>query len=1090
MSKVKSIEEEYKLLSQEEQILLRPDTNLGSVIDQEKAIWAVKDVNDLKNIKIEKQNLTYKPAFIKLFDEILTNASDHYHRGGGVKNIKVTIDKDFTINVWNDGKGIPVVKHKEHDKWLPEMLLGHLNSGSNYDDTQERYGAGRNGLGSSLVSLFSSKFVIDCADGTNSYYQELSNNLKEKSTPKIKSSSKSYTSVTYTADFKRLPIKGLEEATLKIFLKRVIDIAAYNPKIKVYFNDNLIEINNIKDWAEMHLDAEDELFVENVNDKWQLALSEAKGDTFDQCSIVNGNTTWQGGTHVDYVMNQIVKRLTTDLTKGNKGIKIRPTDIKNKFHLFLVSRIANPIFDSQTKENLSLKIEDNFELSDKLYKALMKSKIIENILQWVQMKEQMELNKMNKKSAGKTLRIDKLVDAHKAGTSEGYKCSIILGEGDSACGSAITGISVVGREYYGVFPLKGKPLNVRDVKTSKITENDEIQKILQIIGLVPGKKYTDLTELRYGKLVFMTDADLDGTSIKGLLINMIHHFWPELLELGFCYEFITPIVIAKKGKEIKEYYDLLKYKQDKDQNKLVGWYCKYYKGLGTISAVEIKDMFRNLPKHLIRFNYVEKRDSERIDMLFKKDRVQDRKDWLLGYKGELIPDKLGKNNEINDFIDNEHIQFSNYDNIRSIPNTIDGLKPSQRKIMYAAFKKLGTTEKEEMKVAQFGAYTAEQTHYAHGENSLMMAIVNMAQNFIGVNNLPLLYPSGNFGNRRNPNSDASPRYIFTYLNPLTNLIFRKEDESILNWKYEDDQRIEPEFYLPIIPMLLINGTEGIGTGWSTHIPKYNPLDLIKIIKKKIEKPTIKYKINPDYQNYKGELDYNPENNSYISKSVYQKTRKGILITELPIDVWTEKYISFLDKLCDEKKIKNYIDNSTDIDIHIEVMLHDDTKQAEIESLLKLTNSISLNNMHSFIGTKMHKWDSTEQLLDTWFDIRLKYYAQRKASWVKVLEEKFSKMNYILTFIKFVIEGDIIINNRKKDAIVKDLTDMEFEQINDSFDYLLNIPIYHFTKEKYEEFKLAAKELKEELKLYKSLQPQDIWVNDLSDLETALKKAGY
>jgi len=1090
MSKKISIEEEYKLLSQEEQILLRPDTTVGSVIEQEKTMWAVKDINNLSNIKIRKQNLKYTPAFLKLFDEILTNASDHVQRGGGVKNIKVNITKDWEISVWNDGKGIPVTKHKEHNIWLPEMLLGRLNSGSNYNDTDERYGAGRNGLGSGLVSLFSSKFIIDCADGKNSYYQVISNNAKTRSTPLVKSSTKSYTCVTYTTDFSRIPVKGYDEATLKLCIKRVIDIAAYNPNVKVYFNDTLININNIKDWCALHTEEDAELFTEIINDKWTIGLTKSNTDAFENCSIVNGNTTWVGGTHVDYIMNQIVKRLIEDLTKGNKGIKLKASDIKNSFHLFLVSKIANPIFDSQTKENLSIKIEDKIELSDKLYKQLMKSEIIQSILEWVQMKEQMELNKMNKKSGGKTIRVEKLVDAHKAGTNEGYKCNLLLCEGDSAVQTALAGLASVGREYYGAFPLKGKVLNVRDVKVSKITENDEIQKILQIIGLVPGKKYTSVAELRYGKVIFMTDADVDGTSIKGLLINFIHKFWPELLELGFCFEFITPIVIAKKGKDIKEYYNLSNYHKDKDNGKLNGFIIKYYKGLGTIKSEEIKEMFKNLPKHLIKFNYIDERDADKIDMLFKKERVTDRREWLLSYNGEIVPDKFGKPNDINDFIDNEFIQFSNADNIRSIPNMIDGLKPSQRKIMFAAFKKLGTTEKEEIKVAQFGAYTAEVSAYHHGEVSLMQAIVGMAQNFVGSNNIPLLYPSGQFGTRRNPDASASPRYIFTYLNPITKLIFRKEDEQILNNLTEDGQIIEPDFYLPIIPTLLINGSEGIGTGWSTNIPKFNPLSLIKVIKKKLEKPTIKYNINPDFQNWTGELDWNDEKKCYITKGTWQKSKKGILITELPINVWTEKYITFLDSLCDDKKIRNYIDNSTDNTIHIEVILTDDTKTTEIEGLLRLTSNISLNNMHTFLDNKIVKWDTTEDMLNKWFDIRLEYYSKRKKSWISVLEAQYEKYYNILCFLKAVIDGDIVINNRKKDQIIKDMKEMEFLEINGNFDYLLNIPIYHFTKEKYDEYKAMAKAMKQELAEYKAMNPETIWLKDLEELETALKKAGY
>jgi DNA topoisomerase II len=1090
MAVTKKIEEIYKKVSQEDHVLLRPDTYVGSTLVQEKSVWAVKNTEDLAKIEITKQSLKYIPAFLKLFDEILTNASDHVQRNSGVKTIKVTVTPDFKISVWNDGAGIPIQMHKEHNVYVPELIFGHLLTGSNYDDTEERFGAGRNGLGSKLVSIFSKKFVIDCADGKKSYYQELNNNLKIKTTPSIKPSTKSYTCITYTTDFERLPIKGLEKDTMKLFVKRVIDIAAYNPKVKVYFNETLININSMTDWCKLHLHESDELFIEQLSDKWAIGLSQSRNDNFEQCSIVNGNTTWQGGTHVDFIMNQIIKRLIEDLTKGNKGIKIKPSDIKSKFHLFLISKIANPTFDTQTKETLTIKIEDRVDLSDKLYKQLLKSEIIQSILEWVQMKEQMELNKMNKKSGGKTVRVEKLVDAHKAGTGEGYKCNLLLCEGDSAVQTALAGLAAVGREYYGAFPLKGKVLNVRDVKVSKITENDEIQKILQIVGLVPGKKYSSVAELRYGKVIFMTDADVDGTSIKGLLINFIHKFWPELLELGFCFEFITPIVIAKKSKDVKEYYNLSNYLQEKEKGKLEGYTIKYYKGLGTIKSEEIKEMFKNLPKHLIKFNYIEDRDSDKIDMLFKKERVTDRREWLLSYKGEIVPDKFGKPNDINDFIDNEFIQFSNADNIRSIPNMIDGLKPSQRKIMFAGFKKLGTTEKDETKVAQFGAYTAEVSAYHHGEVSLMKAIVGMAQNFVGSNNIPLLYPSGQFGTRRNPDASASPRYIFTYLNPLTKLIFRKEDEQILNYLNEDGQIIEPDFYLPIIPTLLVNGSDGIGTGWSTNIPKFNPLSLIKVIKKKLEKPTIKYNINPDFQNWTGELDWNDDKNCYVSKGVWQKGKKGILITELPIDVWTEAYIAFLDKLCDEKKIRNYIDNSTDNSIHIEVILTDDTKSTEIESLLKLTNNISLNNMHTFLDNKIIKWSTTEDMLNKWFDIRLEYYSARKKSWISVLEKQYERYYNILCFLKAVIDGDVVINNRKKDQIIKDMTEMEFLEINGNFDYLLNIPIYHFTKEKFDEYKALAKDMKQELAEYKAMKPGDIWLKDLEELEAALKKAGY
>lgn len=1090
----KSVEQIYQKLTPEEHVLKRPDTYVGSVLMQEKEVWTVEDYNfdteNINDLKISKSTIKYTPALLKLFDEILTNASDHAQRNEGVKNIKVNIDKNWKITIWNDGNGIPVQIHKEHNIYIPELIFGHLHTGSNYDDTEERFGAGRNGLGSKLVSLFSKEFIIDCADGKKSYYQELINNNSNKSKPIIKSTKKSYTSISYIADFTRLPID--EESSinlLQLCLKRVIDIAVYNPNVKVYFNDELIKINNLEQWCKMHLDNDTQLFTEIINDKWSIGLAQSNTDKFEHASIVNGNTTWQGGTHVDYIINKLVKRLTTDLTKGNKGIKIKPLDIKNKFHLFLVSRIANPTFDTQTKENLTIKITDDIDLSDKLYKALLKSEIIESILEWVQMKEQAALNKMNKKSAGKTIRVDKLVDAHKAGTVNGYKASLCIAEGDSARGTVLTGLSIVGRDLWGVFPIKGRPLNVRDVPVSKIVNNDEIANIIKIIGLVPGKKYTNLKELRYGKIVFFTDADHFGISIKGLLINFIHKMWPELLELGFCYEFITPIVKASKGKIIKEYYDIEKYKKEKETDKLDGYSIKYYKGLGTITGPEIKEMFKNINKHLIQFKYIENRDSDKIDLVFNKSRAGERKDWMTNYEGEILPDKFGKPNNIDEFIDTEFIQFSNYDNVISIPHLIDGFKPSQRKIMYGAFKR---NLKTETKVAQFGAYVAEQTHYAHGESNLYGTIIGMAQDFVFSNNIPMFVPKGNFGSRRDPKSAASPRYIYTYLNPLTNLIFRKEDDQILNYLYEDTDRIEPDFYLPIIPTLLINGTSGIGTGWSTDIPKYNPRAIIQVLQKKFTKPDIRYAINPSYHGWNGDLEWDADKNVYVSKGIYNynKSKNQIIITELPVDMSTDKYISILDKLSDEKKIKTYLDNSTDANVQITVTLNPGTKATNIESLLKLTANISINNMNTFLDNKIVKWDTAEELLNTWFNLRLEYYATRKAAYIKVLEKQFNRFYNLVRFINGVIEGEITINNRAKIDIIKTLEEMEFDKINDNYDYLLTIPVYHLTKEKYEEYIKQGKAMKKELKEYKLKSPEEIWSAELDELDLALEKAGY
>lgn len=434
---------------------------------------------------------------------------------------------------------------------------------------------------------------------------------------------------------------------------------------------------------------------------------------------------------------------------------------------------------------------------------------------------------------GKRTRISgltKLDDANNAGTKNSGKCTLILTEGDSAKSLAVSGLSVVGRDNFGVFPLRGKLLNVREASHAQITANAEINAIKQILGLQHGKKYDDASSLRYGHLMIMTDQDHDGSHIKGLIINMLDHFWPTLLQVpGFLLEFITPIVKVTKGKgntrQEKTFFTIPEYeawKEENDDGK--SWSIKYYKGLGTSTTEDAKKYFSNMGKHLKPFETATPESRDLVDMAFNKKKADDRKEWLRKFQPGTYMDHRVDEIPIADFVNKELILFSMADNARSIPSAVDGLKPGQRKILFSCFKR---NLKSEIKVAQLAGYVSEHSAYHHGEQSLCTTVVGMAQNFVGSNNLPLLEPLGQFGTRLQGGKDAaSPRYIFTSLSPLARAVYHPLDDALLNYLNDDGQSIEPEWYLPIIPLLLINGGEGIGTGWSTSIPNYKYNDII------------------------------------------------------------------------------------------------------------------------------------------------------------------------------------------------------------------------------------------------------------------------
>jgi DNA topoisomerase-2 len=1097
MTKTKiKIEEQYKKLSHREHILTRPDTYIGNIKTETKDIFTVNDINNLNDIKIIKKTIEYNAGFVKIFDEILVNASDHSIRTGKVKSIKVEINGD-EISVWNDGDGIPVVIHKDEKVYVPELIFGHLLTGENYNDTDERIVGGRNGLGGKLCNIFSTKFLVETADGKNYFKQIFTDNLSTDKKgklpkPKIKSSSKNFTKITFLPDYERFGLSNLTDDLKSVLIKRVIDIAAYNPNIKVYYNGTLIPIKSFKDYIKLYLNDNHEIFYEKLNDKFEIAVVKSDFERFEQVSMVNGIATIEGGSHVNTIINNITGKLKTILTKGNK-YNINPNDIKSKIFLFVNSKIVNPEFTAQTKEVLSSRatgFSKDCEVSDNFIKKISKSDITQEILDYIDLKEQLALKKAVKNGNNSRVRIAKLDDANKAGTHESHKCSLFLTEGDSALSTCLRGFSVVGRDYYGAFPLRGKPLNVRGTALKKIHENVEIKNIISALGLEFGKKYTDISSLRYGKLVIMSDQDNDGSHIKGLVINLFDTFWPELLQLDFIYEFITPILRASKGNIVKYFYKLNDYKKWKEQVDINNYFCKYYKGLGTIEPPETKMIFKDISKHLIRFNYREPQLTEDlIDMVFNDKRAEDRKNWLLKYNPTNEIDKFSTKTYYDSFINDELIEFSMGDNIRSIPNVIDGFKPSQRKILYALTK---FNYKNEEKVSNVSGAITSLTSYHHGPASMEQAIIGMAQDFIGSNNINLLTPSGEFGTRAFGGKDASSsRYIFTKLQPITKFIFNDDDNPILEYNTDDGKQIEPKVYIPIIPMILVNGTEGIGTGWSTTVPQYNIEDIIEYIEKKMNGVQSRKNIEPYYKGFKGKIVL--DGNKYVTYGKFERSDVDkITITELPIGMWYDKYYNILDKLIENKIIIDYIKHSTDKDVKIIIKLSRITLSSmtddDIINTFSLTTNINNSNMKLFdMNGIIISYDDIYQIIDYFYDIRINYYDKRKQYLLNKIRREIDILENRIKFLGLVVLNKIVVSNRSKDMIIKNIEEYKLIKIDDSYDYLLNMSIYSLTKEKIEEFKNKLVEKQQEYKDIEVKTNKEMWKEDLSVLKREYKK---
>uniref|UniRef100_A0A8C2X8X0 DNA topoisomerase 2 n=1 Tax=Cyclopterus lumpus TaxID=8103 RepID=A0A8C2X8X0_CYCLU len=1139
-----SVERIYQKKTQLEHILLRPDSYVGSVEPVTQQMW-VYDKEDGLNCR----DVTFVPGLYKIFDEILVNAADNKQRDKSMSIIKINIDvENNTISVWNNGKGIPVVEHKVEKVYVPALIFGQLLTSSNYDDDEKKVTGGRNGYGAKLCNIFSTKFTVEtsCKESKKTFKQTWYDNMGRTGDSHIKPfDGEEYTCITFMPDLAKFKMSTLDKDTVALMTRRAYDIAGSSKGVRVFFNGKRLPLTGFRNYVDMYVkDRVDELGAalivvhEIVNERWEVCLTMSEKG-FQQVSFVNSIATTKGGRHVDYVADQLVSKLIEVVKKKNKaGVAIKPFQVKNHLCLFVNCLVENPSFDSQTKENMTLQ-QKNFgstcPLSDKFIKQATSCGIVESIMNWVKFKAQTQLNKKcSSVKHSKIKGVPKLDDANNAGGKDSIGCTLILTEGDSAKTLAVSGLGVIGRDNYGVFPLRGKMLNVREATLKQIMENAEINSIIKIIGLQYKKNYSSpesLKSLRYGKIMIMTDQDQDGSHIKGLLINFIHHNWPSLLRHNFLEEFITPIIKASHKKTQLSFYSIPEYlawKESQPNHK--SWRTKYYKGLGTSTSQEAKEYFSDMQRHRIPFKYSGPEDDEAITLAFSKKKVDERKVWLTNFmvnrrqrRAHNLPEEYlysqsTKSLSYNDFVNKELVLFSNSDNERSIPCLVDGLKPGQRKVLFSCFKR---NDKREVKVAQLAGSVAEMSAYHHGEVSLMMTIVGLAQNFVGSNNLNLLQPQGQFGTRLHGGKDsASPRYIFTMLSPLARLLFPTVDDNLLKYNVDDNQRVEPEWYLPIIPTVLVNGAEGIGTAWASKIPNYDVREIVGNIHRMLngDEPL---PMLPSYKGFKGTIEQVMDNQFINTGEVAIIDSTTIEISELPVKTWTQVYKeNVLEPMLNGTEkvpplITDYKEYHTDTTVRFIVKMTteklSEAEAAGLHKVFKLQQTLTCNSMVLFDHAgSLNKYESVQDVLKDFFELRMKYYVLRKDWLVGMLGAESAKLTNQARFILEKIEGSLVIENKPKKELIRMLQQMGYDSdpvkawkqaqekeeeeegaeeedtSGPDYNYLLSMPLWYLTKEKKDELCKQRDAKMTELNTLKKKAPTGLWKEDLAAFSEELE----
>ena len=925
---------------------------------------------------------------------------------------------------------------------------------------------------------------------------------------------------------------------MALFRRRAVDAAAWcKGSVAVTFNGRLVDVPGLEGYARVLVADRRPLFTHRTRDgRWEIVVTHNDGGGgFEQVSFVNGINTRRGGRHVEHVAKPLAKALAAVVSKREK-IRVTPKAVRSQLLLLVRAVVVNPAFDGQVKELLTTPVArfgSRCELPKGVGERIARAvpDLVARVASHAKYRNSRALKRTDGAKTGSIRGIPKLCDGARAGTRRARDCTLILTEGDSAKTMAISGLAAVpgGRDVYGVFPLKGKLLNVRGADPSKIANNAEITQLKRILGLKTGMAVDPEARgawpLRYGSVVIMTDQDVDGSHIKGLLANLFHVHWPSLLRIGFVSALVTPIVKVwpRRGGAAEPllFYNLSDYDAwcRAHPRHATTHRAKYYKGLGTSSSAEAREYFGRHRRE-VAYEFGAGCD-EALRLAFDKSRSDDRKAWLGRYDAARVLDATRPRVPFADFVHRELVHFSQYDVHRSIPSATDGLKPSQRKVLFACLKRKLT---QEIKVAQLAGYVSEHAAYHHGEVSLHGAIVNMAQEFVGSNNLALLAPCGQFGSRLQGGSDAaSPRYIFTRLSALAPLVFPAADLPLLAPLEDDGLKIEPARYVPVIPMVLVNGAKGIGTGWSTDVPPHNPVDVIARVRGWIaasggadesdgsggddvaEPPPA---LEPWFRGFRGVVE-RVDAQTFLTRGRCQlEGGRQVRVTELPIGLWTEAYKASLEKLIAKGRlgIVDFEDRSTHTRVDILLMFEtaerlealrprEDPDGFQRKLGLVSKKRCGYTNMHLFAADgRIRKFGSAAEIVGDFCAARLGLYRRRHAHELAILVAKRDLADEKRRFVEEVVAGTITL----RDKPIADLeTELEARGYDPAkgpppatgagrFRHLHGMPLSALTRERIGALRdecVAAETARAELE---GTTPVEVWTRELDALEAAYR----
>lgn len=1146
-----------KILSKREHILLRPDMYIGSVRTREEE----KLIYDADQNKIISKNIKYNEGLERIVVELISNAIDNKWESEemNVKMTKIiiTIADDGKFTISNDGRWIENIKTvyeveddrdpsktKSLELYPAESYFGHILAGTNYDDKQEkRKTSGKNGVGAKATNIYSKEFTVTCVDPENKkkFIQTFSNNMSSKSTPKVTSCAQKtgFTEISFLPDFERFGFDGWTDDFKALIHKYAIDCAMITG-LNVSFNGEKINVKNLQTYSRLYLPLGTNSMYFNTDD-CEVILAEqdeesARTKGFQHVSFVNGIHTKNGGVHVDVWVKGLLEpiRDAFNNSKKSKGkikqIKLTLEQLKKYFYIFVKTEVDKPEFDSQSKHKLTHPKPKARKAEPSEIKKMMGSW---NFMVFINQEiDALEDKKISKTDGKKRLSFGKNVsEANWAGGRRRKECTLLLAEGLSAKSFAIAGIGSIpeGHDRYGVLALKGKLINHSNNNELKVSQNAEIQMLKDLLGLKRKTDYSkddEFSQLRYGKVGILTDADSDGSHIAGLVLNYFYREHPTLIDRGYIELWNTPAVrVSFSADNIMPFYshsDFKKWQAKQKEEQLKKAKIKYYKGLGTHKLDDAKDTF--IDQKTLQF-FKDGDEEYNMNLGFDGKYSDERKKWLTEFdpneevfefdeQGNMVQKDLEFVEgpiSLGDFVNHRLILYHEDNLKRMIPDVLDGFKESQRKIIYTCFE---THLKSSIKVAQLAGRVSEKSGYHHGEASLQEAITNMGQGYVGSNNIPLLVNDGMFGTRDVGGKDhASARYIYTYPDNIVRSIYPKDDDELLEPVIDEGQAFEPQNYMPVLPMILVNGATGIGSGFSTDIPCYNPEKLVEWIRvwigqqenkaeyldfedddgKKYEVDMGDYPLlKPWYRGFTGEVDVTEDKlgiQKVTTKGKIQKDAKGKYhITEIPIQTWTADFQEYLeDHLMKDKHVTKIDKYHTPNTVHF-VLTPAKDFQPDItfkHNLQKMVKSERMSNMVALHHGRPRVFRRVEEIMELFCKERYSLYSERKKNLLKKWKRELMKDRNRFKFIKEVISKTLKIYNRDEEELFAEMEEKGYEKDENSkegYGYLVNMSMRSMTKQKLQELKRSVENWKKKISDLENKSEGELWKDDLENFE--------